>query len=63
MSGLKRQILRMQLMRVPIESKNIDRIPAAIKSELFHLQFSIDCLTRILNGQDPYPGIDMDEVF
>lgn len=23
MSGLKRQILRMQLMRVPIESKNI----------------------------------------
>lgn len=50
-------------MRVPIESKNIDRIPAAIKSELFHLQFSIDCLTRILNGQDPYPGIDMDEVF
>ena len=36
---------------------------AAIKSELFHLQFSIDCLNRILNDQDPYPGIDRDEVF
>lgn len=36
---------------------------AAIKSELFHLQFSIDCLNRILNGQDPYPGIDSREVF
>jgi hypothetical protein len=36
---------------------------AAIKNELFYLQASIDCLNRILNDQDPYPGIDMDEVF
>ena len=36
---------------------------AAIKSELFHLQSSIDCLVRILNDQDPYPGIDREEVF
>lgn len=36
---------------------------AAIKNELFHLQSSIDCLNRILNGQDPYPGIDSREVF
>lgn len=36
---------------------------AAIKSELFHLQSSIDCLARILNDQAPYPGIDIDEVF
>lgn len=36
---------------------------ATIKSELFHLQLSIDCLNRILNGQDPYPGIDRNEVF
>ena len=36
---------------------------AAINSELFHLQSSIDCLTRILNDQDPYPGIDREEVF
>lgn len=36
---------------------------AAIKSELFHLQFSIDCLNRILNDQEPYPGIDINEVF
>jgi len=36
---------------------------SAIKSELFHLQSSIDCLTRILNDQYPYPGIDRDEVF
>ena len=36
---------------------------AAIKSELFHLQSSIDCLNRILNDQDPYPGIDSREVF
>jgi hypothetical protein len=36
---------------------------AAIKSELFHLQSSIDCLNRILNDQDPYPGIDIAEVF
>ena len=35
----------------------------AIKSELFHLQSSIDCLIRILNDQDPYPGIDREEVF
>lgn len=36
---------------------------SSIKSELFHLQSSIDCLTRILNDQYPYPGIDRDEVF
>lgn len=36
---------------------------AALKSELFHLQSSIDCLNRILNDQDPYPGIDIAEVF
>ena len=36
---------------------------AAIKSELFHLQSSIDCLNRILNNQDPYPGFDRKEVF
>lgn len=36
---------------------------AAIKSELFHLQSSIDCLIRILNDQDPYPGIDREDVF
>lgn len=36
---------------------------AAIKSELFHLQSSIDCLNRILNNQDPYPVIDRNEVF
>lgn len=36
---------------------------AAIKSELFYLQFSIDCLNRILNDQDPYPGIDSSKVF
>lgn len=36
---------------------------ATIKSELFHLQSSIDCLNRILNNQDPYPGIDREEVF
>ena len=35
----------------------------AIKSELFYLQSSIDCLTRILNNQEPYPGIDSREVF
>lgn len=34
-----------------------------IKSELFHLQSSIDCLIRILNDQDPYPGIDREDVF
>ena len=36
---------------------------AGIKSELFHLQSSINCLNRILNDQYPYPGIDRDEVF
>ncbi len=36
---------------------------ATIKNELFYLQASIDCLTRILNNQLPYPGIDRDEVF
>lgn len=36
---------------------------AVIKSELFHLQSSIDCLVRILNDQDPYSGIDREEVF
>ena len=36
---------------------------AAIKSELFHLQSSIDCLNRILNAQDQYPGIESNEVF
>lgn len=34
-----------------------------LKSELFHLQSSIDCLNRILNNQVPYPGIDREEVF
>ena len=36
---------------------------AALKSELFHLQSSIDCLKRALNNQEPYPGIDREEVF
>lgn len=36
---------------------------AVIKNELFYLQSSIDCLNRILNDQDPYPGIDINEVF
>lgn len=36
---------------------------AAIKNELFYLQASIDCLNRILNDQNPYPGIDSREVF
>lgn len=36
---------------------------AVIKSELFYLQFSIDCLNRILDDQDPYPGIDSSKVF
>ena len=36
---------------------------AALKSELFHLQSSIDCLNRVLNNQEPYPGIDSEEVF
>lgn len=36
---------------------------AAIKNELFYLQSSIDCLNRILNDQNPYPGIASDEVF
>lgn len=36
---------------------------AALKSELFHLQSSIDCLNRALNNQEPYPGIDREEVF
>lgn len=36
---------------------------AALKSELFHLQSSIDCLNRVLNNQEPYPGIDREEVF
>ena len=36
---------------------------ATIKSELFHLQSSIDCLNRILNDQDPYPGIDVEKFF
>ena len=35
----------------------------AIKNELFYLQASIDCLNRILNDQNPYPGINSDEVF
>lgn len=36
---------------------------ASIKNELFYLQASIDCLNRILNDQDPYPGIDREDVF
>ena len=36
---------------------------AAINSELFHLQSRIDCFIRILNDQDPYPGIDREEIF
>lgn len=36
---------------------------AEIKNELFYLQASIDCLNRILNDQNPYPGINSDEVF
>lgn len=36
---------------------------AALKSGLFHLQSSIDCLNRVLNDQEPYPGIDIAEVF
>lgn len=34
-----------------------------LKSKLFYLQSSIDCLNRILNEQDPYPEIDSREVF
>ena len=32
-----------------------------LKSKLFYLQSSIDCLNRILNDQDPYPEIDSRE--
>lgn len=36
---------------------------AAMKNELFYLQASIDCLNRILNDQNPYTGIEREEVF
>ena len=31
--------------------------------ELFHLQTSIDCLERVVNGKKPYPYMDRDEIF
>lgn len=31
--------------------------------ELFHLQTSVECLERVVNGKKPYPYLDRDGVF
>lgn len=31
--------------------------------ELFHLQTSIECLERVVNGKKPYPYLDRDGMF
>ena len=31
--------------------------------EIFHLQASVDCLKRVINNENPYPGLDRNEVF
>lgn len=33
------------------------------KTELFHLKYSVEILSRILNNEKPYPNLDIDEVF
>jgi hypothetical protein len=33
------------------------------KCELFHLQSSVDCLSRVMNDEKPYPFLDREEVF
>ncbi len=43
--------------------RQISITAAAIKSELFHLQTSIDCLNRILNDQRSIPREEVREVF
>lgn len=34
-----------------------------LKEKISKRQSGIDCLNRILNDQDPYPGIDSSEIF
>lgn len=33
------------------------------KYEMFHLQSSIECLERVVNGKKPYPPMDREDVF
>lgn len=65
MKNLKEKNIKKTIWHMQRQCDRLAEAPdmAAIKSELFHLQSSIDCLIRILNNQDPYPGIDREEVF
>ena len=65
MKNLKENNIQKTLWHIKRQCVQLAEISdtAAIKSELFHLQSSIDCLNRILNDQYPYPGIDSREVF
>mgnify|MGYP003092187718 CR=1 FL=1 len=65
MKNLKEKNIQRTLWHIQRQCGSLAEISdvAALKSELFHLQSSIDCLNRVLNDQDPYPGIDSEEVF
>lgn len=65
MKSLKEKNIQKVIWHMQRQCSHLAEIPdvAVIKNELFYLQASIDCLTRILNNQLPYPGIDRDEVF
>lgn len=65
MTNLKEKNIQKTIWHMQRQCGRLSEISdtAAIKSELFHLQSSIDCLNRILNDQDPYPGIESNEVF
>ena len=65
MKNLKEKNIKKVIWHMQRQCGRLEEISdvAALKSELFHLQCSIDCLNRVLNDQEPYPGIEIAEVF
>lgn len=65
MKNIKEINIRKTLWHIKRHCKNIENNPESeySKTELFHLQFSIEVLSRILNNEKPYPNLDRDEVF
>lgn len=65
MKNIKENNIRKTLWHIKRHCKNIENNHDSedSKTELFHLKFSIEILSRILNNEKPYPNLDRDEVF
>lgn len=65
MKNIKENNIRKTLWHIKRHCKNIENNyeNKCCKAELFHLKFSIEILSRILNNEKPYPNLDREEVF